>query len=182
MDYTPGIFEIKMSYYQPGNPNQVHTTLAKQLALYVTMYSPLQMAADLIENYEKRMDAFQFIKEVAVDWDDSKYLEAEPGDYITVARKAKGSDNWFVGAITDENGRIAKIPFNYLDSNTWYVATIYGDTPDAHWKNNPMAYQIKKVLVNNRSVLKQPLAPGGGAAISVMKATKDDLNKLKKLK
>lgn len=182
MDYTPGIFEIKMSYYQPGNPNQVHTTLAKQLALYVTMYSPLQMAADLIENYEKRMDAFQFIKDVAVDWDDSKYLEAEPGDYITVARKAKGSDNWFVGAITDENGRIAKIPFNYLDSNTWYVATIYGDTPDAHWKNNPMAYQIKKVLVNNRSVLKQPLAPGGGAAISVMKATKDDLNKLKKLK
>lgn len=182
MDYTPGIFEIKMSYYQPGNPNQVHTTLAKQLALYVTMYSPLQMAADLIENYEKRMDAFQFIKDVAVDWDDTKYLEAEPGDYITVARKAKGSDNWFIGAITDENGRVAKIPFNYLDPKTWYVATIYGDAPDAHWKNNPMAYQIKKVLVNNTSVLKQQLAPGGGVAISAMKATKEDMKGLKKLK
>jgi len=182
MDYTPGIFEIKMSYYQPGNPNQVHTTLAKQLALYVTMYSPLQMAADLIENYEKRMDAFQFIKDVAVDWDDTKYLEAEPGDYITVARKAKGSDNWFIGAITDENGRVAKIPFNYLEPKTWYVATIYGDAPDAHWKNNPMAYQIKKVLVNNTSVLKQQLAPGGGVAISAMKATKEDMKGLKKLK
>lgn len=180
MDYTPGIFEIKMSYYKPGNKNQVHTTLAKQLALYVTMYSPLQMAADLPENYEKRMDAFQFIKDVAVDWDDTKYLEAEPGDYITMARKAKGTSDWFAGAITDENARTATIPFSFLDANSWYIATIYGDAPNADWKENPMAYQIQKVLVNSKSVLKQKLAPGGGAAISLKKASKADMKGLKK--
>jgi len=181
MDYTPGIFEIKMDYYQKGNTFQVHTTLAKQLALYVTMYSPLQMAADLPENYEKRMDAFQFIKDVAVDWSDTRYIEAEPGDYITMARKDKNSDNWFVGAITDENGRMAIIPFNYLDEKSWYVATIYGDAPDADWKANPMAYKIRKVLVSSQSVLKQKLAPGGGVAISLKKAQKEDLKTLKKL-
>jgi len=181
MDYTPGIFQIKMDYYQPGNKYQVHTTLAKQLALYITMYSPLQMAADLPENYEKHMDAFQFIKDVAVDWDDTRYLEAEPGDYITIARKAKGTGNWFVGAITDENPRIATINFNYLEPKTTYVATIYGDASNADWKNNPMAYQIKKVLVNNTSILKQQLAAGGGVAISIMKADKNQMKGLKKL-
>ena len=181
MDYTPGIFEIKMSYYDPKNTNQVHTTLAKQLALYITMYSPLQMAADLPENYQKRMDAFQFIKDVAVDWDDTKYIEAEPGDYITIARKQKNADNWFVGGITDENGRTAIIPFNFLDEKTWYVATIYGDAANADWKANPMAYKIQKVLVTSKSVLKQKLAPGGGVAISLKKAEKADMKGLKKL-
>jgi len=181
MDYTPGIFEIKMSYYDPKNTNQVHTTLAKQLALYITMYSPLQMAADLPENYEKRMDAFQFIKDVAVDWDNTNYLEAEPGDYITIARKAKGTDNWFVGGITDENARTAVIPFHFLDADQWYIATIYGDAENADWKENPMAYKIKKVLVNAKSVLKQKLAPGGGVAISIKKATKDEMKGLKKI-
>jgi len=181
MDYTPGIFEIKMNHYDPKSTYQVHTTLAKQLALYITIYSPLQMVADLPENYEKHPDAFQFIKDVAVDWDDTKYIEAEPGDYVTIARKAKGSDDWFVGAITDEFGRLAVIPFNYLDAGTWYVATIYGDALDADWKNNPMAYQIRKVLVNSKSVLRQKLAPGGGAAISLKKASKEDLKQLKKM-
>lgn len=182
MDYTPGIFEIKMNAYDPNSEYQVHTTLAKQLALYVTMYSPFQMAADLIENYEKKMDAFQFIKDVAVDWDDSKYLEAEPGDYLTVARKQKNSDNWFIGAITDENSRISKLHFEFLDSDIWYVATIYGDSKDSHWKNNPMSYSIKKGLVNKKTKLDLQLAAGGGAAISVVKATGEDLKKLKKLK
>jgi hypothetical protein len=181
MDYTPGIFEIKMEYYQKGNKCQVHTTLAKQLALYITMYSPLQMAADLPENYEKRMDAFQFIKDVAVDWDDTRYIEAEPGDYITMARKEKNSDNWFVGGITDEKSRLAIIPFNFLDTKTWYIATIYGDAPDADWQKNPMSYKITKVLVNSQSVLKQILAPGGGVAISVKKAAKDEMKGLKKI-
>ncbi|MHB9142033.1 MAG: glycoside hydrolase family 97 catalytic domain-containing protein, partial [Paludibacter sp.] len=181
MDYTPGIFEIKMSHYQPGNKCQVHTTLAKQLALYITMYSPLQMAADLPENYEKHMDAFQFIKDVAVDWDDTKYLEAEPGDYITMARKAKGTSDWFVGAITDENARTALIPLNFLDNKQWYIATIYGDAANADWKENPMAYQIQKVLVNSKTVLKQKLAPGGGAAISLKKAGKEEMKGLKKI-
>lgn len=181
MDYTPGIFEIKMSYYDPKNTNQVHTTLAKQLALYLTMYSPLQMAADLPENYEKRMDAFQFIKDVAVDWDDTRYLEAEPGDYLTVARKQKNADNWFLGAITDENPRTAIIPFNYLDENTSYIATVYGDAHTAHWQTNPMAYNIQRYVVNSKSVLKQKLAAGGGVAISLKKATKAELKGLKKL-
>lgn len=167
MDYTPGIFELKMEYYQPGNKNQVHTTLAKQLALYVTLYSPIQMAADLPENYEKRMDAFQFIKDVAVDWDDSRYLEAEPGEYLTVARKAKGSDDWFVGAITNENARTAILNFSFLDPESTYEATIYADAKNAHWRDNPGAYAIRKQKVTNKTVLKQALAPGGGVAISV---------------
>ncbi|MHB9056471.1 MAG: glycoside hydrolase family 97 protein [Paludibacteraceae bacterium] len=172
MDYTPGIFEVKMDHYQKGNPHQVHTTLAKQLALYLTMYSPMQMAADLIENYEKRMDAFQFIKDVAVDWDDSKYLEAEPGDYITIARKAKGTSDWFVGAITDENARVAAINLSFLDPKTKYTATIYEDALDADWKENPMAYHIRTVQVTSKTILKQKLAPGGGAAISIRKTVK----------
>ncbi|WP_281228829.1 glycoside hydrolase family 97 protein [Flavobacterium aquiphilum] len=166
MDYTPGIFEIKMSYYNKNKKEQVHTTLAKQLALYITMYSPLQMAADLPENYEKRMDAFQFIKDVAVDWDDTKILEAEPGDYLTIARKTKGKESWFLGAITDENARKTEIALDFLSKGQKYKATIYEDAKDADWKNNPMAYKIRTVEVNSKSKLSLVLAPGGGTAIS----------------
>ena len=174
MDYTPGIFEIKMSHYQPDKKEQVHTTLAKQLALYVTMYSPLQMAADLPENYEKRMDAFQFIRDVAVDWDDTRILEAEPGDYLTIARKAKHKDEWYIGAITDENARTATIPARLSAAERPYVARVYADAADAHWKDNPMAYEIKSYLVNSRTELKLALASGGGAAISVRRASADE--------
>jgi hypothetical protein len=166
MDYTPGIFEIKMSYYDNSKKEQVHTTLAKQLALYVTMYSPLQMAADLPENYEKYMDAFQFIKDVAVDWDESIYLEAEPGDYLTVARKAKGEESWFLGAITDENTRKSEIKLDFLTKGQKYKATIYEDGKDADWKKNPIAYKIKTIEVTSKSKINLNLAPGGGTAIS----------------
>jgi ATP-dependent helicase YprA (DUF1998 family) len=174
MDYTPGIFEIKMSYYDPKKTEQVHTTLAKQLALYVTMYSPLQMAADLPENYEKRLDAFQFIKDVAVDWDDTKVLEAEPGDYITLARKAKGKDEWYLGAITDEHARTATAPLAFLAGTREYVATLYTDAADAHWEKNPMAYTIERYRVNSTTVLRLKLAPGGGAAVSIKPAREQD--------
>ena len=180
MDYTPGIFEIKMNYYEAGNERQVNTTLAKQLALYVTLYSPLQMAADLPENYEKRMDAFQFIKDVPVDWDETIYLAAEPGEYLTVARREKNTDKWFVGAITNENARNTVINMSFLDANTWYIAHIYGDAKDAHWKNNPMAYKIEKVLVNNKTKLNRALAAGGGVAISLRKATPTQSKGLRK--
>ena len=166
MDYTPGIFEIKMSYYDPKKTEQVHTTLAKQLALYVTMYSPLQMAADLPENYERYSDAFQFIKDVAVDWQDSKYLEAEPGNYLTVVRKEKHSENWFLGAITDENARDTEIKLDFLSPNKKYVATIYEDGADADWQKNPKSYAIKTIQVTSKSKIKLHLANGGGAAIS----------------
>ena len=166
MDYTPGIFEIKMSYYDKSKTEQVHTTLAKQLALYVTMYSPLQMAADLPENYEKYPDAFQFIKDVAVDWDESKYLEAEPGDYITVARKTKGKATWFLGAITDENTRKSEIKLDFLTKGKKYKAIIYEDAKDADWKNNPIAYKISTIVVTSKSKINLNLAPGGGTAIS----------------
>ncbi|MBM4172020.1 MAG: glycoside hydrolase family 97 protein [Ignavibacteria bacterium] len=167
MDYTPGIFQIKMNFYDPNKTEQIHTTLAKQLALYVTMYSPLQMAADLPENYEKHLDAFQFIKDVAIDWDDTKYIEAEPGDFITVARKAKNKKEWFVGAITDENERTATIPLSFLDEGKKYIATIYSDAEDSHWENNPMTYQINTKTVSSKDILKIKLAPGGGCAISI---------------
>jgi hypothetical protein len=167
MDYTPGIFQIKMNFYDPNKKEQVHTTLAKQLALYVTMYSPLQMAADLPENYEKHLDAFQFIKDVAVDWDDTKYIEAEPGDYITIARKTKNKNEWFVGAITDEDERTATIPLSFLEKGKNYTAAIYSDAEDSHWDKNPTAYQIKMLTVSSSDVLKIKLAPGGGCAISI---------------
>lgn len=167
MDYTPGIFETKMSIYDPAKKEMVHTTLVKQLALYVTMYSPLQMAADLVENYEKYPDAFQFIKDVPVDWDDTKVLEAEPGDYITIARKEKGKDAWFIGAITDEHSRNADIKLDFLSKGKKYVATIYADATDAHWDNNPKAYTITKLDVNDQTVLNLKLAEGGGAAVSI---------------
>ncbi len=182
MDYTPGIFKIKMNHYRPGTTEQVHTTLAKQLALYVTMYSPLQMAADLVENYEARPDAFQFIKDVAVDWDDSKYLQAEPGDYVIVARKEKGKENWFLGAITDEEARSFTVPLDFLNTGQVYVATIYRDAADAHWQTNPEAYVIEKVLVDAKTILKLKLAPGGGTAISLLPAAASELKSLKKYK
>ncbi|GAB3724959.1 glycoside hydrolase family 97 protein [Flavobacterium koreense] len=166
MDYTPGIFEIKMSYYDKTKTEQVHTTLAKQLALYVTMYSPLQMAADLPENYERYADAFQFIKDVAVDWQDSKYLEAEPGDYLTVVRKEKNGERWFLGAITDENARKTEIKLDFLSPNKKYQAIIYQDGTDADWKNNPKSYALKTIEVTSKSKIKLNLANGGGTAIS----------------
>ena len=168
MDYTPGIFTIKMSSYNKNKTEQVHTTLCKQLALYITMYSPLQMAADLPENYEARMDAFQFIKDVAVDWDDTKIIEAEPGDYITIARKQKNSSSWFMGAITDENSRQSAVSLSFLDTGKKYIATIYRDADNAHWKDNPEAYTIEKFIVNNKTNLRLKLAAGGGAAVSLM--------------
>ena len=182
MDYTPGIFEIKMDYYQPGNTCQVHTTLAKQLALYVTMYSPIQMAADLPENYERYMDAFQFIKDVDVDWVDTKVLEAEPGEYITIARKGKKYNQWFVGAITAEKGRKATIDFSFLQPDIKYVATVYADAKDADWQKNPKAYTITNYIVTNKTKAKIELAVGGGCAISLKVATTEDLEmKYKKL-
>lgn len=167
MDYTPGILETELSTWS-DNPNRVHTTLVGQLALYVTMYSPLQMAADLPENYAKFMDAFQFIRDVAVDWDDSKYLEAEPGDYITVARKAKGTDNWFIGGKCDENGHKSVIKLDFLDKGRKYACTIYADAKDASFDKNPKAYTITKKTVKKGDTLKFTQAPGGGFAVSLM--------------
>ena len=165
MDYTPGIFKIK-GYASSAPARQLHTTLAKQLALYVTLYSPLQMAADLPKNYEAHMDAFRFIKEVAVDWDDTKILEAEPGDYITIARKAKGKDSWFLGAITDEHSRSTDINLNFLDKGKKYTATIYADAANADVNGNPEAYAITKQIVDATGSLHLVLANGGGAAVS----------------
>lgn len=167
MDYTPGIFKIKLDTYRPGSTSKIHTTLCKQLALYVTMYSPLQMAADLIEHYEEKMDAFQFIKDVPVDWDQTWILEAEPGDYISTARKAKGKDTYFIGAITDENARTALIPLDFLPKGKVYEAIVYADAKDAHWDLNPEAYQISKRSVRHGDTIQESLAPGGGLAISI---------------
>ncbi|MFZ1527387.1 MAG: glycoside hydrolase family 97 protein [Ferruginibacter sp.] len=181
MDYTPGVFEMDISKINPSNNSHCNTTLANQLGLYVTMYSPLQMAADLPENYNRFLDAFQFIKDVAADWDDSKYLEAEPGQYITVARKAKGTDKWFVGNVCGENGFNSNISFDFLDNGKTYLATIYADTKNAHYKTNPQAYEIKKVLVTKKSKLKQWSAPGGGYAISIVPVDKAGMKGVKKL-
>lgn len=182
MDYTPGIFEPDVSKYNPHNNSHVNTTIARQLALYVTMYSPLQMAADLPETYNKHLDAFQFIKDVPLDWDDTKVLEAEPGDFITYARKEKGTDNWFVGRTNDEETRVSEISFDFLEPGKKYVATIYGDRKDAHYKTNPKAYEIKKYVVTSKSDLKQRCAPGGGYAISLFEVKdKSETKGLKKL-
>lgn len=182
MDYTPGIFDTKLDFMGDLPHGQVQTTLAKQLALYVTLYSPLQMAADLVENYEKHMDAFQFIKDVAVDWDDSRYIEAEPGDYITVARKAKGTDNWFVGGITDENARTANFTLDFLTPGKQYVATLYADGKDADYKENPTSYQIKKGIVTNKTKMSVKEARSGGFALSLIEAAPADKKTVKKWK
>ena len=168
MDYTPGIFEMDMSKLNPDNKSHVNSTIANQLALYVTMYSPLQMAADLPENYDRFLDAFQFIKDVAIDWSDSKYLEAEPGEYVTVARKAKGTNNWFLGNVNGETPRISTIKFDFLEKGKKYEATIYADAKDAHYKTNPQAYTIKKMTVTSKSKLEQLSAAGGGYAVSII--------------
>ena len=182
MDYTPGIFDICLTFLNRENHGQIHTTLAKQLALYVTLYSPLQMAADLPESYERHLDAFQFIKDVAVDWDDSKYLEAEPGDYITVARKAKGTGNWFVGGITDENARVSTFTLDFLEPGKEYVATLYADAKDADYEKNPTAYQIKKGIVTNKTKISVKMARSGGFALSLIEAMAVDKKAVKKWK
>lgn len=180
MDYTPGIFKIKMNQYDPNKKEQVHTTLSKQLALYVTLYSPLQMAADLPENYEAKPDAFQFIKDVAVDWDKTVVPAAEPGDYIVMARKAKGSPNWFIGAITDENARQMKVSLDFLEPGKSYIATIYRDADSAHWNHNPEAYVIEQWIVNTKTSIKLKLAAGGGTAISLVPITGQEAKSLKR--
>lgn len=167
MDYTPGIFEMDMKKVNPDSRGHVNSTLARQLALYVTMYSPLQMAADVPEVYNRFMDAFQFIKDVPVDWDDSRYLEAEPGQYIVAARKAKGGDDWYVGCTSAENGHESDLVLDFLDPGKKYEATIYADAPDAHYLTNPQAYKISKKKVNSKTRLKLKAAPGGGFAISI---------------
>ena len=181
MEYTPGVFEMDISKLNPGNTSHVNSTLTNQLALYVTMYSPLQMAADLPENYKRFPDAFQFIKDVALDWDKSLYLEAEPGDYVTVARKQKGSENWFLGNVNGETPRTSKIKFDFLNKGQKYLATLYADAKDAHYKTNPQAYKITKFIVDQNSNLSQLSAPGGGFAISIVPAEPADTKKYKKL-
>ena len=167
MDYTPGIFEMNISKINPKNKSHVNSTICGQLALYVTLYSPLQMAADIIENYRRFPDAFQFIKDVAIDWQTSKYLEAEPMEYITIARKAKDSDNWFIGSVAGEKPHLSTVKLNFLDKGVKYEATIYADAADADYKTNPQAYTISKKTVTAKSVLKLNAAAGGGYAISI---------------
>ena len=174
MDYTPGLFSMEVSKLNPANNSHVNATIANQLALYVTLYSPLQMAADVPEHYEQYMDAFQFIKEVAVDWDESRYLLAEPGDLIVIARRAKGSSAWFVGGVTDENRRTAELRLDFLDPEKSYVATLYADAPDADYRTNPEAYTIRTGKVTAKSKLKVEMAAGGGFALSIREATAED--------
>lgn len=167
MDYTPGIFEMDVKKLNPNNHSHVNSTIANQLALYVTMYSPLQMAADIIEHYKRFSDAFQFIKDVPVDWQDSKYLEAEPGKYLTIARQDKNSNNWFVGNVNGTDARSTKIKLDFLEKGKKYEATIYADAKDAHYKTNPQAYNIETKKVDAKSTLNLTSAPGGGFAISI---------------
>ena len=167
MDYTPGIFEMDMKKVNPNNQSHVNSTLARQLALYVTMYSPLQMAADVPEVYNRFMDAFQFIKDVAVDWDESRYIAAEPGRYIVATRKAKGTNDWYVGCTANEDGYESTLSLDFLDPDKKYEATIYADAKDAHYATNPQAYTIVKKKVDHKTKLKMKAAPGGGYAISL---------------
>ena len=181
MDYTPGIFETDCSKMDPNNTSRVRSTLARQLALYVTMYSPLQMAADIPENYERFMDAFQFIKDVPVDWDETIYLEAEPGDYITIARRGKGTNDWYVGCTADENGHDTQLNLDFLQPGKQYIATVYADAKDASWDKNPQAYTITQGIVTNRSKLDLHAGSGGGFAVSIKEAkTPAELKGLKK--
>ena len=181
MDYTPGIFSMDVSKLNPENHSHVNATLANQLALYVTLYSPLQMAADVPEHYEKYRDAFQFIRDVAVAWDESRYLTAEPGDVIVAARRAKDSGAWFVGGVTDENRRTVSVALDFLDPEKSYVATLYADAPDADYRTNPEAYEIRTGRVSSRTTLDITMACGGGFALSIREATADD-SRMKKLK
>ena len=182
MDYTPGIFEMDIEKINPGNHSHCNATIANQLALYCTMYSPLQMAADLPENYEKHLDAFQFIKDVAVDWDDSKYLEAEPGYYVTVARKAKGTGNWFVGCVAGQKVHTSKLSLDFLDKGKKYIATVYADGKDADYKTNPASYTITKGIVTSKTKLTLRAVEGGGYAISLFEVKDNAETKgLKKL-
>jgi hypothetical protein len=167
MDYTPGIFQMDVSQYNPNNHSHVNTTICNQLSLYVTMSGPLQMAADFPETYNRFSDAFRFIKDVATDWEQSKYLEAEPGAYVTVARKAKDTGKWFIGATNGESARMSHINFDFLDDGKTYVATIYADAKDAHYKTRPQAYVIRQALATKKSKLSQLCAPGGGYAVSL---------------
>lgn len=169
MDYTPGIFEMDISTLNPHNNSHVNATIANQLGLYLTMYSPLQMAADLPENYMRFPDAFRFIKDVAVDWDESIYLEAEPGEYVTVARKAKGTSNWFIGNVNGFESRKTSIKLDFLEEGVTYTARIYEDAKDAHYKENPQAYKVRQIQIRKNSKLKLKSAPGGGFAISIIK-------------
>lgn len=182
MDFTPGIFKLKN--YAAGAPDRhMHSTLAKQLALYVTIYSPVQMVADLPQNYAAKPDAFQFIKDVPVEWDATSIVEAEPGDYVTIARKQKNAANWFIGSVTDENSRMAIMPLSFLDKGITYIATIYRDAANADWQSNPEAYLIESFKVDAGTTLKVTLAKGGGAAISIRPANStDDLKKIRKYK
>lgn len=182
MDYTPGVFEMDMSKRNPDRSTHVNSTIANQLALYVTMSSPLQMACDFPETYEQHLDAFQFIKDVALDWDQSVYLEAEPAEYVTVARKAKGSDNWFVGSTAGEKGHTSSIDFGFLDAGRTYIATIYADAADADYRTNPQAYAIRSVVVTAKSKLTQPCVAAGGCAIRLTPVTdKAQMKGLKRL-
>ena len=182
MDYTPGIFEMDIEKINPDNHSHCNATIANQLALYCTMYSPLQMAADLPENYEKHLDAFQFIKDVAVDWDDSRYLEAEPGYYVTVARKAKGTGNWFVGCVAGQKEHTSKLSLDFLDKGKKYIATIYADGKDADYKTNPASYTITKGIVTSKTKLTLRAVEGGGYAISLFEVKDNAETKgLKKL-
>ncbi len=180
MDYTPGIFETDINKINPDRDVHANCTLANQLGIYVVMSSPLQMAADLPENYERFPDAFQFIKDVALDWDQSVYIEAEPGAYVTVARKAKGTGQWFVGNVTGKADHLSVVPFSFLDSDKEYIATIYADAPDADCRTNTQAYQIRQYRCNAKSVLKQQAVEGGGFAISFTEYT-PSAKKLKRL-
>lgn len=182
MDYTPGIFQTDLSYYKTGSKQRVNTTLVKQLAYYVTVYSPMQMAADIPDNYLRFPDAFQFIRDVAVDWDNTWVLEAEPGDYVTIARKAKGKEEWFVGGITDENPRTAEISFSFLPSGKKFLATIYSDGPEARYDHNPQSYTIRKELVTSKDSLHQKLGAGGGVAISIRAASGSDLKTYRQIR
>ena len=174
MDYTPGLFEMEVEKLNPNNKSHVNATICNQLALYLTLYSPLQMAADTPENYERFMDAFQFIKDVAVDWSDSRYIEAEVGEYITVARKAKDSGEWFLGSVAGYEARTSTVALDFLEPEQVYVAKIYADAEDAHYKTNPQAYTIREVRCTSKSTLTQRVAASGGYAVSFRKATPAD--------